>query len=143
MPAAWQKSVCQSHQRSMSGLMGTTHQTYQVFVPCWGVLSGCTSKRTAQLKPEIFVGEYVFQMGDSGAPHHDPDRLTLKADGSYILVHMPGGRPRPTEEGAWRLINDPNPNILLDHAGYPVEIRGKHIRLLVNDDLGYWYEKTE
>jgi hypothetical protein len=28
-----------------------------------GVISGCTSGGSAQLKPETFVGEYVFQMG--------------------------------------------------------------------------------
>ena len=109
-----------------------------------GVLSGCTSERNAQLKPETFVGEYVFQMGDSGAPHHDPDRLTLQADGKYILVHMPGGHPGSTEEGTWRLwSNLGQPEIAFGNRAHPVQIKGKRIRLIVNDDLGYWYEKTK
>jgi hypothetical protein len=109
-----------------------------------GVISGCTPGGSAQLKPETFVGEYVFQMGDSGAPHHDPDRLTLKADGRYVLVHMPGGHPGPTQEGTWRLwSNLGQPQVAFGNRTYPVEMRGKRIRLLVNDDLGYWYQKIE
>jgi hypothetical protein len=108
-----------------------------------GVLSGCTSARNPQLKPETFVGEYVFHMGDSGAPYHDPDRLTLHADGKYILVHMPGGHPASTEEGTWQLLTNFEPRVAFGKRTYPIEIRGKHIRLIVNDDLGYWYEKTK
>ena len=109
-----------------------------------GTLFGCSSQSDAQLKPESFIGEYVFQMGDSGAPHHDPDRLTLQADGKYILVHMPGGHPGSTEEGTWRLwSNSGQPQIAFGNRTYPIEIRGKHIRLIVNDDLGYWYEKMK
>lgn len=109
-----------------------------------GALYGCSSQRGGQLKPEAFVGEYVFQMGDSGAPYHDPDRLTLQADGKYILVHMPGGHPGPTEAGTWRLwSNAGQMQIAFGNRTYPVEIGGKHIRLIVNDDLGYWYERTK
>lgn len=106
-----------------------------------GLCCGCTSERNVPLRPETFVGDYVYRSADKGAPH-DPDRLTLRADGKYILVHMPGGRPGSTEEGTWRLIDGPSPNIALDHAGYPVEINGKKVRLLINDDLGHWYEKS-
>ena len=95
------------------------------------------------MKRGMLVGNYVFQMGDRGAPHHDPDRLTLEADGKYILVHMPDGHPGSTEEGTWQLwSNLGQPQVAFGNGTYPVEIRGKRIRLLVNDDLGYWYEKT-
>jgi hypothetical protein len=106
-----------------------------------GMAAGCTSEPRAQLKPETFVGEYVYYSADKDAPHN-PDRLTLGADGKYILVHMPGGHPALTEDGVWRLDNEPVPNILLGHSGYPVKIKGKDVRLLINDDLGQWYEKT-
>jgi len=33
--------------------------------------------------------------------------------------------------------------ILLGHAGYPIEIKGKAVRLLIDDDLGWSYEKTQ
>ena len=109
----------------------------------FGVFSACTSQRNTQLKPETFVGDYIFQMGDSGAPHHDPDRLTLKANSSYVLVHMPGGHPGSTEEGTWRLWSNLGQlQVAFGNRTYPVEIRGKRIRLIVDDDLSYWYEKT-
>ncbi len=103
---------------------------------------GCTCERPAPLTADTFVGEYVFQLGDSGAPHHDPDRLTLKADGNYVLLHMPDGHPGSTEEGTWKLLsNRGQPQLAFGYGTYPVKIRGKRVRLLVNDDLD-WYEKT-
>jgi hypothetical protein len=107
-----------------------------------GVIFGCTRRGNPHLKAETFVGEYIFRVGDRGAPHHDPDRLTLKADGRYILIRMPGGHPGSTEEGTWQLFSDFEPRVAFGNRMYPVEIRGKRIRLLVDDDLGYWYEKT-
>ncbi|MGH9581488.1 MAG: hypothetical protein ACRD4O_00950 [Bryobacteraceae bacterium] len=107
------------------------------------ILCGCSSERNAQLKPETFVGEYIFQMGDSGAPHHAPDRLALKADGKYVLVHMPGGRPGSTEKGTWHLFTDFEPRVGFGNRTYPVEIKGERIRLLISDDLGYWYQKVK
>src|SRR6266704_2791918 len=85
--------------------------------------SGCYVEQSmAPLKPDTFVGDYVQRSGDRGA-QYDPDRLTLRSDGKYILVRMPGGHQGATEEGTWRLVQDPEPTILLDHAGYNVEIR--------------------
>ena len=107
-----------------------------------GVISGCTSGRNAQLKPETFVGEYVYYSADKGAAY-DPDKLTLRADGKYILVHMPGGHPGSTEEGTWRLwSNLGQPQLAFGNGTYPVEIKGKQVRLLIDLDLGHWYEKT-
>ncbi len=107
-----------------------------------GVCFGCASGRKAPLTPGTFVGTYVYYSADTGAPH-DPDGLTLRADGKYILVHMPGGHPGSTEEGTWQLVNDPDPEIVLGHAGYPIEIKGMDVRLLIDLDLGHWYEKTK
>jgi hypothetical protein len=55
------------------------------------------------------VGEYVVS-ADAGTPH-EPDRLTLRADGQYVLVHVVGGHPASKEEGAWRLVNDAAPRM--------------------------------
>jgi hypothetical protein len=107
-----------------------------------GVGAGCTSARNVELMPDTFVGDYVYRSADKGSPH-DPDKLSLRADGKYVLVHMPVGHQGSTEEGRWQLISKPTPNILLDHAGYPIEIKGKAVRLLINDDLGWSYEKTQ
>jgi hypothetical protein len=103
---------------------------------------GCTTQRHVSSKSEDFVGDYVYRCADKGALH-DPDRLTLRADGKYILIQMPTGHPGLRKEGTWRLLTDPAPEILLDHAGYPVEIEGNEVRLLINDDLGESYQKTK
>jgi hypothetical protein len=107
-----------------------------------GVNTGCTSGRDVALKSEDFIGDYTYISADRGA-QHDPDTLTLRADGKYLLVHMTGGHPGSKEEGEWRLEKDPAPSVLLGKAGYPAEIRGGKGRLLVNNDLGQWYEKTQ
>ena len=107
-----------------------------------GVLSGCTSGGSAQPKPETFVGEYVYYSADKGAPH-DRDKLTLGADGRYTLVLMPGGHPGSTEEGTWQLWNNRGqPQVAFGNRTYPAEIKGKTVRLLIDLDLGHWYEKT-
>jgi hypothetical protein len=114
-----------------------------------GLCSACGFWRSAPLKRDILVGNYVYR-SVGGPPIHDPDRLTLKADGKYILVHMPGGRTGPVEEGTWELYNNPSsptygsyPLVALGTNSYPVEVKGKHVRLLIDLDLGYWYEKTK
>ncbi len=119
-----------------------------------GLCSACTSGRNAPLTAGTFVGTYVYYSGDNSEAH-DPDKLTLRADGTYFLVHMPGGHPGSAEEGTWELLNDPAPKqgiwrflsatehrIAFGDRIYPVEITGKHIRLLIDVDLEQWYEKT-
>jgi hypothetical protein len=107
-----------------------------------GVHAGCTSRRNVPPERDAFVGEYIYHTGDKGSPH-DPDRLTLKEDGQYILVLMPGGQPGSKQQGVWRLEGGANPEILLGSAGYPVEIKDRNIRLLINQDLGWSYEKMK
>lgn len=114
-----------------------------VTVGLFVVALACTGTPSTDVTADKLVGEYVFRMGDSGAPQHDPDKLTLKPDGSYLLVHMPGGHPGSTEEGAWKLwSNLGQPQVAFGNTTYPVHIKGKHVRLMVNDDLDYYYEKT-
>jgi hypothetical protein len=108
-----------------------------------GVGTGCW-RRPTQLKADTFVGEYVFHWGDSGSADHTPDRLILRADGTFAMVHMTGGHPVPTQEGTWELWNNlGQPEVAIGKRGYPVEIRGKCIRLIFDDDLDYYYEKTK
>ncbi len=74
---------------------------------------------------------------------HELDHLTLRSDGTYDLVRGGSTKDRSEKTGAWISgpVLDP-PEVLLDHASYPVEIHGREIRLLINDDLGEWYVKT-
>lgn len=96
----------------------------------------------------MLVGTYVYHCADPTAPHA-PDRLTLRADGTYVLVHVSGGRAGKTDTGTWHLFNNPpspkygnQPVVAVGRNGYPVEIKGKRARLLIDLDLGHWYEKT-
>lgn len=58
-----------------------------------------------------------------------------------------GGPTKPKSEkvGRWFLwVGGPNgPQVLLDHAGYPPEVKGGEVRLVVNDDIGVWYAKIK
>ena len=92
------------------------------------------------MKPEELVGEYVYHTAEIDAPHY-PDTLSLGADGTYTLLHLAGGDRDSTEEGVWRLVYDPTPEVLLDHAGFPVEVEGNEVRLLIDEDVGRWYYK--
>lgn len=103
---------------------------------------GSTSSVRSPLRLDTVIGEYRYHCADKGAPH-ELDRLTLHADGKYVLVHMHEAEVASTTSGTWRLVGEPTPNIQLDNAGYPVRIQGKNVRLLINDDLGQWYEKTK
>jgi hypothetical protein len=105
------------------------------------VSSGCWSAPKVQLRAETLAGEYIYYSADKGESH-DPDRLSLRPDGTYTLVHMPGGRIGPVE-GRWQVLNDFQPGVAFGGQRYPVEIRGKHVRLVINMDLGHWYETTK
>jgi len=97
----------------------------------------------APLTAETFVGTYIYYAADKTEPH-DPDELTLRADGTYMLIREPSGLPRATEEGRWKLVVDSyGPEILFARRGYPVRIKGRSIRLVISDDRSHWYQKIE
>lgn len=77
----------------------------------------------APLTSETFVGTYIYYSGGADEPH-GPDELTLRADGTYKLIHKPSGRQGVIEEGRWQLsIYSYGASILLDLAGYTVRVR--------------------
>ena len=107
-------------------------------------LWGCSGYHEPSKAPEraTLVGTYIYRSGDSGEPHA-PDRLTLEASGRYVLVHMRGDHAGAKEEGRWQLWNDdPGWELALGDSYYPIEVKGQHVRLLINDDLSWWYEKS-
>jgi len=69
--------------------------------------------------------------------------LVLQSDGKYDLVE--GGTTKAVSEkkGVWRIVPGNPPNVLLDHAGYPIEIKRNEVRLLVDLDVGIWWVKAE
>ena len=96
---------------------------------------------TSHLTPESFVGHYTYHAEDKTFDYK-PANLTLRADGKYVLVYLDNGHPATREEGRWQLVRDPDLNVVLDHSGFPVELKGGHIRLMINYDSGKWYEKA-
>ena len=100
---------------------------------------------TAQppVTPEVLVGSYSYVSKDpaSRATDHNLNHLVLQSDGTYHLVE--GGTTKAVSEkkGIWRIVPGSPPNVLLDHAGYPIEIRKNEVRLLIDLDTGIWWAK--
>lgn len=111
------------------------------------ICSGCGYRRPSKpLESGALVGTYVYRSA-GGPPIHSPDKLTLKADGTYVLIHMPVGQPGSTERGTWKFYNSPSwgggPQVdFVGRGSYPVEVKGNEVRLLINLDVGHWYQKT-
>ena len=94
---------------------------------------------------KVLVGSYAYVSKDpaSRATDHNLDRLVLQSDGKYDLVE--GGTTKAVSEkkGVWRIVPGNPPNVLLDHAGYPIEIKRNEVRLLVDLDTGVWWVKPK
>lgn len=106
-------------------------------------LGGC---QTAQppITREALVGRYTYVSNnpEARATDHDLTRLTLHPNGRYDLID--GGSTKPVSEsnGMWTIVQGHPPNVLLDHTGYPIEIRTDEVRLLVDLDVGIWWSKA-
>ena len=110
-------------------------------------LAGCHAKQPPVTR-EALVGSYTYVSKDpaSTPTNHNLDHLVLRADGTYDLVE--GGTTKAVSEkkGTWRI--EPGApsgvvDVVLDHAGYPVEIKGQEVRLLIDLDTGIWWVKTK
>lgn len=108
-------------------------------------LVGC---RTTQppVTQELIAGNYTFVSKDpeSLATDHNLNHLGLQTDGTYDLIE--GGTTKAISEkkGIWKIEPGSPPgvvDVVLDHAGYPIEIKRKEIRLLIDLDTGIWWVK--
>jgi hypothetical protein len=110
----------------------------------WCLLVGC---HTAQppVTRDVLVGSYTYVSKDpSGrATDHNLDHLVLQFDGKYDLIEGGATKPVSDKKGVWRIVPGNPSNVLLDHAGYPVEIEKNEVRLLVNLDVGIWWVKAK
>jgi hypothetical protein len=116
------------------------------------VVATCASVgcRTTQppITQELVAGNYTFVSKDpeTRASDHNLNHLTLRSNGTYELIKGGTTEPTLTEKGVWR-IEPGSPsgvvNVVLDHAGYPVEIKKNEIRLLVDLDTGVWWTKPK
>jgi hypothetical protein len=110
-------------------------------------LAGCHTTQ-APVTREVLVGSYTYVSEDpeSRTTDHNFSHLILRSDGRYDLVE--GGTTKAVSEkkGLWR-IEPGNPSnvvdVVLDHAGYPIEIKKDEVRLLVDLDVGIWWVKAK
>lgn len=95
---------------------------------------------------EILVGSYVYKSEDpeNRSTDHTWDHLALQADGRYDLVQGGPTKPKSETVGAWRLWSGgaSGPEALLGRAGYPIQVEGNDVKLLIDTDVGIWYEKV-
>src|SRR5689334_18521550 len=94
---------------------------------------------------ELLVGNYSYHLEDPApiTTDHNLNHLVLRSDGTYDLLQ--GGATKTVSEtkGAWRITSENPPNVVLDHAGYPIEIKENEVRLLIDLDTGIWWVKTK
>jgi hypothetical protein len=108
------------------------------------LMAGCrTTKQT--VTRETLVGNYTYisQDPEGKMTDHNLDHLVLKSDGKYDLLQGGSTKQVSEKKGLWNFYDGNPPEIVLDHAGYPVQIKGNEIRLLIDDDLGIWYAKIK
>jgi hypothetical protein len=107
-------------------------------------LAACHSTQPVPSETAI-IGIYLYHSDDpeNKATDHELDRLTLQADGNYELIEGGPTRRKSKKTGVWHLSRGERPQLLLNHSGYPIEISGNEVRLLIDSDLGIWYSKVE
>jgi hypothetical protein len=114
------------------------------------ITAGCSLMACHTTQPPVtqveIVGGYCYVSKDpqSRATDYNLNHLVLQADGTYDLVE--GGTTKTVSEkrGVWR-IEPGSPSrvvgVVLDHAGYPIEITRNEVRLLIDLDTGIWWAK--
>lgn len=112
-----------------------------LIVAAWALAACHTTQPPAT--SETLAGSYAYVSKDpeSRVTDHNLNHLVLQSDGTYDLVE--GGTTKAVSEkrGDWRIVPGKPPNVLLDHAGYPIEIRRNEVRLLIDLDTGVWWVK--
>jgi hypothetical protein len=107
-------------------------------------LAGCHTTQPL-VTQEVLVGSYTYVSKDpaSRTTDHNLDLLVLQSDGEYDLVEGGTTKAVSDKKGVWRIAPGNPPNVLLDHAGYPIEITKNEVRLLVDLDVGIWWVKAK
>jgi hypothetical protein len=113
----------------------------------------------------VGIYAYVSEDPESRAADHNFNRLILRSDGTYDLVEGGTAKVISEKKGVWRIapgspksialaparpgtpsrwtVTGSPPNVLLDGAGYPIEIEQNEVRLLVDLDVGIWWVKAK
>ncbi len=108
-------------------------------------LTACHTTRQPVTR-ETVIGTYIYRSDDPDGRRtdHSSNRLALHADGKYDLIE--GGPTKPIVEttGTWKIwFAADGPRVILDHAGYPVDVQGTDVRLLADNDVGTWYQRIK
>lgn len=105
------------------------------------VLAGCHT--TQPVTTQVVAGNYTFVSKDpeSRATDYNLNHLVLQSDGTYDLVEGGATKAVSEKKGTWSIVPGKPPNVVLDHAGYPVEIKRNEVRLLIDLDTGVWWVK--
>jgi hypothetical protein len=106
------------------------------------VLAGCHTTQPP-VTTQVVAGNYTFVSKDpeSRATDHNLNHLVLQSDGTYDIVEGGATKAVSEKKGTWSIVPGKPPNVVLDHAGYPVEIKRNEVRLLIDLDTGVWWVK--
>lgn len=110
------------------------------------VLGGCHGT-DPPITRELLVGSYTYVSKDpaSGAAERNLDHLVLRSNGTYDLVQGGTTKTASEKKGVWRIepgTPSDHVDVVLGRSGYPVEIKGNEVRLLVDLDVGIWWVKA-
>ena len=107
-------------------------------------LAGC-HRTQPPVTREALVGDYTYVSNDpEGRPtDHNLDHLVLQSNGEYDLVEGGTTKAISDKKGLWKMVPGKNPEVVLDRAGYPIEIKKNEVRLLVDLDVGIWWVKSK
>jgi hypothetical protein len=113
-----------------------------LLIAALSVLAGCHTTQPP-VTTQVVAGNYTFVSKDpeSRATDHNLNHLVLQSDGTYDLVEGGATKAVSEKKGTWSIVPGKPPNVLLDHAGYPVEIKRNEVRLLIDLDTGVWWVK--
>jgi hypothetical protein len=106
------------------------------------VLAGCHTTQPP-VTTQVVAGNYEFVSRDpeSQSTDHNLNHLVLQSDGTYDLIEGGATKAVSEKKGTWSIVSGKPPNVVLDHAGYPVEIKRNEVRLLIDLDTGVWWVK--
>jgi hypothetical protein len=113
-----------------------------LLIAALSILAGCHTTQPP-VTTQVVAGNYTFVSKDpeSRATDHNLNHLVLQSDGTYDLVEGGATKAVSEKKGTWSVVPGKPPNVLLDHAGYPVEIKRNEVRLLIDLDTGVWWVK--
>jgi hypothetical protein len=86
----------------------------------------------------------VSENSEGRASDYNLNHLVLHNDGTYDLVEGGTTKSISKKHGIWTIETGTPPDhvdVVLDHSGYPVQVRKSEIRLLIDLDTGIWWTK--